>query len=68
VTCRTRRAVTDAEAEVRYDPAAKPGVSNLIEILGARAGEKAADLAGKYDSYGALKNDCAKANAGLFAP
>ncbi|MGB6163393.1 MAG: hypothetical protein WCF33_07570 [Pseudonocardiaceae bacterium] len=41
-----RRAVTDAEAEVRYDAEAKPRVSNLLEILGACTGEKAVDLAG----------------------
>ena len=29
-----KRAVTDSEAEVRFDPAAKPGVSNLLSILG----------------------------------
>lgn len=63
-----RRAVTDAESEVRYDPEAKPGVSNLIEILGACTGEKAVDLAGKYDSYGALKNDCAEAVVELLRP
>jgi tryptophanyl-tRNA synthetase len=63
-----RRAVTDAEAEVRYDPEAKPGVSNLIEILGACTGEKAANLAEKYDSYGALKNDCAEAVVELLRP
>ncbi|MEZ5178495.1 MAG: tryptophan--tRNA ligase [Acidimicrobiales bacterium] len=28
-----KRAVTDTEAEVRYDVAAKPGVSNLLSIL-----------------------------------
>ena len=33
-----KRAVTDSENEVRYDPAAKPGVSNLLEILAALTG------------------------------
>ena len=32
-----KRAVTDSENEVRYDPATKPGVSNLLQILGARS-------------------------------
>jgi tryptophanyl-tRNA synthetase len=32
-----RRAVTDPEREVRYDPATKPGVSNLLELLAAAA-------------------------------
>ena len=30
-----RRAVTDADGEIRYDPATKPGVSNLLTILAA---------------------------------
>ena len=34
-----KRAVTDSESEVRYDPAAKPGVTNLLEILGAATGQ-----------------------------
>src|SRR3954462_5318690 len=34
-----KRAVTDNDAEVRYDREAKPGVSNLLEILAVSAGE-----------------------------
>ncbi|NIR38404.1 MAG: tryptophan--tRNA ligase, partial [Actinobacteria bacterium] len=30
-----KSAVTDNDAEVRYDVGAKPGVSNLLSILGA---------------------------------
>ena len=30
-----KRAVTDSETEVRFDVDAKPGVSNLLSILGA---------------------------------
>jgi tryptophanyl-tRNA synthetase len=33
-----KRAVTDTETDVRYDVAAKPGVSNLLSILGAATG------------------------------
>ena len=33
-----KRAVTDSDGEVRFDPAAKPGVSNLLSILGACTG------------------------------
>ncbi len=39
VAKKIKRAVTDAETEVRYDPEAKPGVSNLLSILGACTGE-----------------------------
>jgi tryptophanyl-tRNA synthetase len=61
VTKKIKRAVTDTETEVRYDPANKPGVSNLLELLSVATGEAPADLAAKYDSYGALKNDLAAA-------
>ena len=37
-----RRAVTDSGTEVRFDPARKPGVSNLLEILGAATGRRPA--------------------------
>ena len=33
-------AVTDSEREIRYDPDAKPGVSNLMEILHVATGEE----------------------------
>ena len=36
-----KRAVTDSENEVHYDPVTKPGVSNLLEILGAATGQDA---------------------------
>jgi tryptophanyl-tRNA synthetase len=49
------RAVTDGEREVRYDPAAKPGVANLLEILAACLGEDPLRLAGGFSSYGQLK-------------
>ena len=52
-----RSAVTDTEAEVRYDPATKPGVSNLLVIHSVLSGtpvaEVEADFAGR--GYGDLK-------------
>ncbi len=63
-----RRAVTDAEVEVRYDPEAKPGVSNLLAILGAATGEDPVELAGRYHRYGPLKDDCADAVVALLEP
>ena len=38
ITKRIKSAVTDSETDVRHDRAAKPGVSNLIEIYGAATG------------------------------
>jgi tryptophanyl-tRNA synthetase len=56
-----RRAVTDSETDVRYDPVDKPGVSNLLEILGALTGEKPDDVAARYTQYGPLKTDAGDA-------
>ena len=56
-----KRAVTDTETEVRYDPEAKPGVSNLLSILSACTGEAPDALAGRYQQYGPLKTDTAAA-------
>ena len=65
---KVRRAVTDAETDVRYDPATKPGVSNLLELLAAATGNEPARLAASYDAYGPLKNDVADALIALLEP
>ena len=61
VTKKIKRAVTDTETEVRFDPVNKPGVSNLLELLSVATGTPPSDLAAKYDGYGALKADTAAA-------
>ncbi len=61
VTRKIRRAVTDADTEVRYDRTAKPGVSNLLDVLGAVTDREPAAVAEHYDTYGALKADTAEA-------
>ncbi|CAN5764412.1 tryptophan--tRNA ligase [soil metagenome] len=63
-----RRAVTDARSEVHYDPETKPGVSNLLAILGAATGTDPVALAEGYDQYGPLKADCAEAVVELLRP
>ncbi len=63
-----RRAVTDSLGQVRYDTVNQPGVSNLLDILGAATGRPAADLEEEYDSYGTLKGDCADAVVALLEP
>ena len=63
-----RRAVTDSGTEVRYDPVDKPGVSNLLEILGAATGQAPAELAKGYTQYGPLKTDAGDAVIELLAP
>nr|MBA3606252.1 tryptophan--tRNA ligase [Acidimicrobiia bacterium] len=63
-----KRAVTDSETDVRYDPATKPGVSNLLEILGAATGQSPAAVAKGYTQYGPLKADAGDAVIELLAP
>jgi tryptophanyl-tRNA synthetase len=63
-----KRAVTDTDTEVRYDVAAKPGVSNLLSILAACTGRTPQDLAGDYSQYGPLKADTAAAVVALLEP
>jgi tryptophanyl-tRNA synthetase len=63
-----RRAVTDSDAEVRFDPEAKPGVANLLTILAAATGGDPAALAAGYTQYGPLKADAAEAVIELLAP
>jgi tryptophanyl-tRNA synthetase len=65
---KVRKAVTDTETEVRYDPEAKPGVSNLLEILAAATGEPPSVLAAGYQSYGPLKADLSAALVELLRP
>ena len=68
VVRKVKRAVTDTDGEVRYDPASKPGVSNLLDLLAAATGEPAERLAERYAQYGPLKADVAEALNELLAP
>ena len=63
-------AVTDSGRDVVYDPEAKPGVSNLVEILSVAQGRTIPDVEAAYDGrgYGELKRDVADAVVELFAP
>ena len=62
------RAVTDSGSEVRHDDSTKPGVTNLLEILGACNGTAPAVLAASYSGYGGLKRDTADAVVALLEP
>ncbi|MCD5347834.1 tryptophan--tRNA ligase [Agromyces sp. H3Y2-19a] len=57
-----KSAVTDAEREIRYDPQAKPGISNLLDIYAAISGESIAAIENRYAGrgYGDLKKDLAE--------
>ena len=65
-----KTAVTDSGTDVRYDPAEKPGISNLLEIMSVASGEPISELEARYDSggYGSFKEDVAEAVVELFAP
>ena len=56
-----KRAVTDAGTDVAFDPENRPGVANLLTLLGAATGADPAELAGRYRQYGPLKSDTAAA-------
>jgi tryptophanyl-tRNA synthetase len=63
--------VTDTDTgpdAVRYDPVAKPGVSNLLELLGVLQGRPPAEVAADYSQYGPLKADLADAVVALLEP
>ncbi len=65
-----RRAVTDSEGVVRYEPEAKPGISNLLSIYTAFTGrsiaQAEAEFAGK--GYGDFKSAVAETVADCLAP
>ncbi|MHB1235241.1 MAG: tryptophan--tRNA ligase, partial [Microbacteriaceae bacterium] len=70
VAKKVRSAVTDAEREVRFDPAAKPGISNLLTVYSVLAGRPVADLVQDYSGrgYGDLKKELAEVVVETFAP
>jgi tryptophanyl-tRNA synthetase len=65
-----RAAVTDSGREVLYRPDAKPGVSNLIEMLSVATGRPIGDVEAAYDGrgYGDLKTDVGEAVVELLLP
>jgi tryptophanyl-tRNA synthetase len=65
-----KTAVTDSEKEIRHAPDAKPGISNLLEIMSVASGDPIAQLEGRYDGsgYGQFKEDVGQAVVELLAP
>jgi tryptophanyl-tRNA synthetase len=58
-----KSAVTDTDGEIRFDPAAKPGVSNLLGIYSAITGQSMSAVETHFQGsgYGALKTELAEA-------
>jgi tryptophanyl-tRNA synthetase len=65
---KVKKAVTDADGIVAYDPVNKPGVSSLLDLLAAATNGSPATLAEQYTRYGDLKNDVAEALIALISP
>ena len=67
---KVKRAVADSGREVRHDPDAKPGVSNLIELMTVASGETIAEVEARFDGegYGAFKEAVAEALVELLRP
>ncbi len=67
---RFKRAVTDSEAEVRYDPEKKPGISNLMTIYAAATGRSFAEIEAEFagHGYGDFKTKVGEAVVELLRP
>jgi tryptophanyl-tRNA synthetase len=65
-----KSAVTDNDRTVRYDPTAKPGVSNLLTIFSALTGQTVPELEDTYSGkgYGELKGDLADVVTAISGP
>jgi tryptophanyl-tRNA synthetase len=64
------RAVTDTGSGVQADETNKPGITNLLRIYSALAGETVAGLESRYAGagYGEFKKDLAEVVVDAFAP
>lgn len=65
-----KRAITDSEALVRYDPENKPGVSNLLSIYSVFANKSIAEAEREFEGkgYGDFKLAVGEAVADKLAP
>ena len=70
LTKKIKSAVTDADGEIRFDPAEKPGVSNLLTLLSVLGGSSISSLESEFDGkgYGDLKGATAEAVVAAFDP
>jgi tryptophanyl-tRNA synthetase len=70
LTKKIKSAVTDTDNEIRFDPQAKPGVSNLLTLLSLATGHSMDKTVSEYagGGYGALKGAVADAVVALCEP
>lgn len=65
---KVRRAVTDTDGEMRFDPDGKPGLANLLQLMAAATGGTPEEVATRYQRYGDLKRDLAPALVEMLRP
>ncbi len=65
-----KRAVADSGREVQHDPDAKPGISNLIELMTVATGETIEQVEARFDGqgYAAFKDAVGDALVELLEP
>jgi len=65
-----KRAVTDSETSIRFDPENKPGISNLIQIYSVCTGKDFADIEKEFEGkgYGVFKPIVGEAVVELLRP
>ena len=70
VRAKIRRAVTDSDGEIRYDPENKPGVSNLLSIYGPIKGISPEEAQNDFANmgYGALKEGVTESVLSVLVP
>jgi tryptophanyl-tRNA synthetase len=70
ITRKIKRAVTDTDGEIAYDPDKKPGVSNLLSVLAAFSDREVDAVVEEYagQGYGALKTAAAEAVISFAQP
>jgi tryptophanyl-tRNA synthetase len=70
VTKKIKQAVTDTDTEVRFDPAAKPGVSNLLTLYALATGSTVVKAEQEFagQGYGSLKTAVAEAVVAMVDP
>ncbi|MCD8142952.1 MAG: tryptophan--tRNA ligase [Clostridiales bacterium] len=65
-----KRAVTDSETSVRFDPVNKPGISNLMQIYACATGKTYDEIEKEFDGmgYGAFKTAVGDATIEMCRP
>ena len=70
ITKNIKSAVTDTDGEIRFDPANKPGISNLLGIYSALTGDPISKIEASLSGsgYGALKAEVADVVVAALEP